>query len=519
MAILDQFGRPIVKEALREPQTARVGWLQQTFAQHPSRGLTPQKLARILEDAEHGDLVAQFDLFEDMEEKDGHILAEMSTRKRALLGLDWDLLPPRNASAAEVRGTEAVKELLLGMENIEDLILDLADAIGKGFACVELEWLRLGQTWTIAHARHRPQQWFQLDPATRTEIRLRESSAEGEPLQPFGWIVHVHKARSGYLARAGLHRVLSWPFLFKNYAVRDCAEFVEIYGLPVRVGRYPSGASDAEKRTLLSAVMGIGHSAAGIIPETMALEFLEAAKGTHEPFAFIIDWAERTQSKCIVGQTLSAESKATGLGSGVADLHGSVRQDIIEADAMQIAGDLTRHLVYPLAALNAGVGNPGRSPRWSFDTRQAADLKVLGESLKTIVDMGMRVPQSYVYERAKIPQPTDAEPVLERAPSAPAMASLAAASDARLAPTGGFPDQRAVDAAADALPDAELQRQAEAMLAPVMDLIREGASYEQIGQRLGEVYPRMNAARLEALLARAIFAMDVWGRISAGEDE
>ncbi|WP_308197178.1 phage portal protein family protein, partial [Achromobacter xylosoxidans] len=40
--------------------------------------------------------------------------------------------------------------------------------------------------------------------------------------------------RSGYIARTGLFRVLAWPWLFKNFAVRDLAEFLEIYGLPLR---------------------------------------------------------------------------------------------------------------------------------------------------------------------------------------------------------------------------------------------------------------------------------------------
>lgn len=39
-----------------------------------------QKLPRILEEAERGNLEAQSDLFCDMEERDGHLYAEMSKR-------------------------------------------------------------------------------------------------------------------------------------------------------------------------------------------------------------------------------------------------------------------------------------------------------------------------------------------------------------------------------------------------------------------------------------------------------
>ena len=99
--IVDRYGNPFYKSVLADPQTSRLGWVTREFAEHPSRGLTPLKLHRILEDAEQGNLEAQADLFTDMEEKDGHIYAEMSKRKRALLTLDWRVEPARNASAAE----------------------------------------------------------------------------------------------------------------------------------------------------------------------------------------------------------------------------------------------------------------------------------------------------------------------------------------------------------------------------------------------------------------------------------
>lgn len=533
--LVDSSGRPIRRQTLTEPQTAQVGWLHQTFAGHPSRGLTPAKLARILEDAERGDLIAQFDLFDDMEEKDGHIFAEMAKRKRALLGLAWDIEPPRGASGAEKRQAEAARELLLDVPQFEDVLLDMADAIGKGFAALEIEWMRQGTSWTPRAITHRPQQWFQVDPDTRTEIRLRNNSAEGAPLEPFGWILHAHRARSGYIARSGLHRVLVWPYLFKNYAVRDLAEFCEIYGLPVRLGRYPSGATQKERATLLAAVMGIGHSAAGIIPENMNLEFLEAADGTHQPFAYIIDWAERTESKAIVGQTLSAESKATGLGSGVADLHGEVRRDILESDAMQLAGTITRDLLYPLVALNLGITDPRRAPRFAFDCQEPEDLKLLADALPKLVGIGVRIPATWVNERAKLPVPAEGEEVLA-APAAPAAADpadpedpdekkapppapppgTAAAADQRLARPAGatFFDQVVLDAGADALAPEVLQRELEQTLRPVLDLIEQGADFEAIGDRLAEAYPQMSTGQLEELLARAIFVSDTWGRLA-----
>jgi phage gp29-like protein len=418
--ILDASGNPIKRAELVEPQTSKLAQLHREFASHPSRGLTPAKLARILESAEQGDSRAQHELFLDMEEKDAHIYAEMGKRKRALLTFDWDIVPPRNASAAERKLAGYAKELIQDVPNFEDVILDALDGIGHGFSCQEIEWEMLGKEWLPKQLSHRPQGWFQTDRDTRTEIRLRDNSLDGQALQPFGWIMHQHKAKSGYIARAGLHRVLSWPYLFKNYSVGDLAEFLEIYGLPLRLGKYQAGASEDEKSTLLRAVMSIGHDAAGIIPEGMAIEFTEAAQGQSDPFMAMIAWAEKSQSKAILGGTLTSQADGKSSTNALGNVHNEVRHDLMVSDAIQLAGTLTRDLVYPMLALNkGGVDDRRRLPRFKFMFDDSEDLAVLAEALPKLVGVGMRIPASWAHERAGIPEAEEGAEVLGVAKSAP----------------------------------------------------------------------------------------------------
>lgn len=531
MAIIDQYGRPIEQAALREPQTAKVAGLHREFALHPAKGLTPVRLAQILEQAEQGDLLSQCDLFEDMEERDGHILAEMGKRKRALLTLDWDIVPPRNATAAEKDAAAYARELLQDMPDMEDLILDVADAIGKAYACIELAWRREGREWLIDKAEHRPQRWFRLDRETRTQLRLRDASADGAALTPFGWIVHTHKAKSGYLARAALFRVLAWPYLFKWYSARDMAEFLEIYGLPLRLGTYPTGASPDEKATLLQAVVNIGHAAAGIVPEGMMVEFKEAAKGTHEPFAWWTDWCERTQSKAILGQTLSAEAQSTGLGSGVADLQGEVRRDITESDARQVGGTLTRDVVYPLLTLNGrGPQTLRRCPRFVFDCTEPEDLKLYSEALPPLVGIGVQVPVSYVRDKLKIPAPKDGEAVLGGSSPSPVARGTGGEDESKKSPQGGVDgtavaraalatqgagaedgDVTPIDAIAERLA-AEAAPSLDAWLAAIERLVSEAESLPALRARLLAAYADLPEEELAAVMRTALAVADLAGR-------
>ena len=432
--IVDQHGNPIKRTDLKEPQTSKLAQLHREFASHPSRGLTPIRLARILEAAEQGDIRAQHELFMDMEEKDAHIFSEIGKRKRALLEVDWDVVPPRNASATERKLAGYAKELLQDVPNFEDVILDALDAIGHGFSCQEIEWELLGREWMPKEINHRPQGWFQTDRDTRTKIHLRDNSLDGQALQPFGWITHVHKSKSGFIARSGLHRVLSWPYLFKNYSVGDLAEFLEIYGLPLRLGTYQSGASDDEKATLLRAVMSIGHDAAGIVPEGMLIDFKEAAKGSEGPFMAMVEWCEKSQSKAILGGTLTSQADGKTSTNALGKVHENSLETLIKSDAKQIGGTLTRDLVFPLLRINkGGIDDLRRLPRFKFKFDDSEDLGTLAEALPVFVSMGMRIKKEWAHERAGIPQAEEGDEVLgvakpETPPVVAANAALAALS-------------------------------------------------------------------------------------------
>lgn len=531
--ILDADGRPITSEALAEPQTARTTALHRIFEEHPARGLTPANLNRILGAAEQGDLTAQHDLFRDMEDRDGHILTEMFKRKAALQGLDWTIVPPPDASSREKADAEWLSEIIASLE-LEDIILDAMDAVGHGFACQEVSWGSAGKEKLPVKFEHRPQSWFQLDRATRSQIRLKDNSADGAELWPFGWIVHVHKAKSGYLARGGIHRTLAWPYLFKNYSVRDLAEFLEIYGLPLRLGTYPIGASAREKSTLLNAVMSIGHAAAGIVPEGMAIDFKEAAKGQSDPFEFMIGWCENTQSKIILGQTLSADAKPTGLGSGVSNLHNEVRHDILAADARQVARSLTRHLVWPILAINRPGADPARCPKFRFDLGETEDLVAFAEALPKLAAAGMEIPVEYAHEKLRIPRAKDGEPMLGGSQGAPRGHFLDPAApgpqgalqkpekpaalkrEGDTAPAPDALDQLANDALESWEPDFT------ALLAPIQSAldqaIANGDTVADFQRRIADLLPQMDSTALANRLGMTAFVARLVGEAGLDAD-
>lgn len=529
MRIIDQHGNPLDSGQLREPQTARVATLAHFMVESQLDGLTPAKAARILRQADEGDILAQHQLFDDMYDRDAHLRCEFDKRAGAVLGLDWSIEPPSNASRAEKKAAAMVEALLRdAVDDLEDVVVRMMEAVGHGFAPIELEWERWGQDW-LPSFHPRPQTWFRVS-SNRRELRLADGSPDGAEPISMGWILHQHsKVKTGYLGRMGLYRVLVWPFLYKAYSIGDFAEFLETYGLPIIVGKYMQGATGEEKASLMRAVTALGHDARAIMPDGMSLEINKitgGGEGSHH--LNMVAWADGAQSKAILGQVLSAEAKATGLGSGVADLHAEVRHDILAADARQIAGTLTRDLVYPLLVLNgARIDSYRRCPRWTFDLGEAEDITAYAEALPKLVGVGMRIPRIWAHDKLRVPEPDGEEPVLETAapavpnaaPGAVPNAAAETGPDAQPANlralwraarlTGAAPARDAIDALVDTVAD-DWAPLVDPLITPLQAAIDEAAAQgetaEQFLARLPGLLEQMDVTALTDQLARAAFA-------------
>lgn len=530
--ILGLDGKPINLAALDAPQSERdsgpgVGWLHREFDAHPGRGLTPAKLNALLKAAEDGDLISQLELADDMEERDTQIYSELSKRKTGVSMLEWDIVGPDDATPEEQRDADQLREWMKAIPDFEeDVILEMMDAVLKGFKPIE-QWWVMDQGYRLPRFAARPQRWLTLN-ERRDEFTLRDQSASfGVPLQPYNWLLHVHRSRNGYLARSSLCRVLAWPYLFKNYATRDLAELLEICGIPLRIGKYPSGASDDEKRKLLQAVVNIGHNAAGIMPAGMAIEFQAAAVGNEKPFKVMMDAMDAAESKAIIGQTLTSGEGEHGT-QALGNVHNGIRIDILKSDAKRVGTSLTSQVVNPMRLFNIPGAAQRRCPRLVIDVPEPEDLQLYAEALPKLASAGMRISVKGMHRRLRIPMADAGEEILHGAPGlaeptelgAPAkppvpapkpVPKAPAPAPAALAGQLAAPAPGPRDALDDVIDDAAADWQP--LLAPMVDplmaeldaAIAAGETLESFRARLPALIERMDARPLGESLARASY--------------
>lgn len=407
--LVDQFGRPLAASTLSRAMAGpTLTGVRAIHSDHPSQNLDPRKLTAILREAEEGDPTRFLELAEDLEEKDGHYAAVLRSRKLAVSALDWSVLAA-GEEESNLKDADLLRSWLdtgLG----QAVVADLLDGLGKGFAVVEILWEMAQGRWLPAALEPRDPRWFAFDPTDGRTLKLRHEDGTLTDLPPAKFIVHTPRLKSGLPIRNGLARPAAWAWLFKSFALKDWMIFAETYAMPLRLGKYPVGASDDDKQALMRAVADLGADAAAVIPAEMVVEFVKAegAGGSAAVYQSLCDYMDRQVSKLVLGQTTTTD--AISGGHAVSREHNEVRHSVARADALDLAAALTRDLARPMIALNHGPRSAW--PRFHLGQPDAEDVGRLVDWTERLVAMGVPVPAWWLRDKIGAPEPAEGEPVL-----------------------------------------------------------------------------------------------------------
>lgn len=506
--IVDQYGRPIQYDKLTEElAAARTTGIRQAWHQSVANGLTPGRLASILQAAADGSANDYLTLAEEMEERDLHYASVLGTRKLAISGLDIRV-EAASDDPEDVRRADQLKEIVESPE-FGELQADLTDAMGKGYAVSEIMWDRSGKTWNPLRFEPRDQRFFQFDRDTGRELRLLD---EGDPvngvaLAPCKFIVHLPRIRSGLPIRGGLARLAAVGYMCKAWTWKDWMGFADIFGMPMRVGRYGPGASKEDISTLMSAVANLGSDAAAVIPDSMRIEFTQAANvtGAGDFFKGLAEWWDKQVSKAVVGQTMSTDD---GSSQAQATIHNEVRLDLLQADAKAESNTLNRYFVRPWCDLNFAPGRP--YPRLIIDVPQPENTKILIEALKELVPLGLKVEQSVIRDKLNFPEPAKGAELLGT-PSASADLPLVRAANREQVSAKPVVAPDIVDNQVNVL-EAATGPYMDDMVDRLKELLDSASSLEEFRDRLIETYPEMSTSQMADAMADGLAAASLAGR-------
>jgi phage gp29-like protein len=284
----------------------------------------------------------------------------------------------------------------------------LTDGIAKGYAVVEAMWEFEGGYLRPVEYKWRDPRFFQFDRVAMTELRLAvDGNLDGEPLMPAKFICHMPRAKTGIPIRRGFARAAAWAFLLQSLTLKDWAAFSETYGMPLRLGKYHSGASAEDKTTLLRAVAGISADAAAIVPQGMDIEFVERKALEGSTYKALADYLDQNVSKLVVGQTMTADK---GASLAQAKVHNEVRLDIKHADCRQLSFTVNNDHIRWAVALNFGVQPV--YPTVEMPVAEPEDTAALAGAVEKLVPLGLKVSQREMRGKIGLSEPIAGEDLL-----------------------------------------------------------------------------------------------------------
>ncbi|QPJ61692.1 MAG: DUF935 domain-containing protein [Candidatus Nitronauta litoralis] len=526
ISLFDQFNREIKPEKKPEQDIVSTATIYDNEPGFQSAGLTPLRLGNILREATLGEPLRAMELFEEFEEKDTHLLSVLSKRRGRISGLNYKV-EPASQDKKDLEIAEFILEVIEGLPDFEDNIKDITDAIGKGYAGLELCWDLQGSRHVVKNMiRVEPRRFMWRKLSNPPRLLTDSDSVEGVELKPFKFLFHVHKTKSGHATRQGLLRVCSWMYLFKNFGVRDWVKFAEGYGMPMRIGKYPSGAKKDEKDQLIAALRYLASDAAAIIPEGAAIELIEATqKAGSDPYKPLADFANAEISKAVLGQTLTTEQGDKGSRS-LGTVHENTEDDLQKDDCEQVSKSIRRDFIRPLVGFNFGWDVP--LPWIHFEYESEEDLLAEAQRYKTHLESGVEIPANHYYEKFKIPKPEKGEEVLggrspveqgrkeEPEEEAQEDAEESASKEQFYSAT----EQPETDDNLQGFLDRLLKEAGqESLIDPVQDLLLSSKSLEEFRDGLLDLYTEIPVDQMGAVIQKAFESSELLGRFESLPDD
>lgn len=189
--------------------------------------------------------------------------------------------------------------------------------------------------------------------------------------------------------------------IYKRGGFGDWAQFVELFGMPIRVGKY-NAMDDASRRMLIDAFETAGSAPYMVVPKESEIETTLMSGTTGG--ALYDDFRRACNEEILVtilGQTMTTQS---GTSLSQSQVHLAVQEKKHRSDRRFVVRMLNRYLV-PLLEKR---GYPVNGGKFSFVDRKD-ELKV--DELRTLSGI-LPIPRKWAYEKYGIPEPQEGEAVL-----------------------------------------------------------------------------------------------------------
>ncbi|SFK92477.1 Mu-like prophage protein gp29 [Nitrosomonas aestuarii] len=443
--------------------------------------------------------------------RDDNVRAGVNQRIYGVIAKPWEVKPGGDSTADEA-AAEFI-EAQINSIGFDKITLQMLHGTFYGFSVAEAIWARDGSKIVLGDIRVRNRRRFAFDGEGNLRLKTFNDIMPGERMPDRKFVVATfgadhHDAPYGL----GLAHYLYWLVWLKRNVTRFWAVYLEKFGTPTALGKYPRNTNEDEQQKLLSALRAIQRDAAVVIPEGMEVNLIEALRSSAADHRQFIDQVNEGILLVCLGQSGTVKGTLGKLGGETE--REAVKDAILKADSDMLSERFNRTIVTWLTEWNF----PGAQPPTVYRVFSDEDLDTRIERDKKISEMGFRPTLKYIHE-------TYGGEWVEASPTPRNNPDNLTQSDAKGNKQSAFAendeidhDPTSIDSQTDMLAG-QSGKAGAVILDHVRKLVGEADTLEQLRDDLLAAYGDLDSSQLVNVMELAFIAADLSGRYDAQEEE
>jgi phage gp29-like protein len=283
----------------------------------------------------------------------------------------------------------------------------ISQGLSHGIGTAAAQWNTLATPWVPVKFTQKPAHFFTFDRTDGFTPLLRNVLA-GQPAQPISpgtAIVFTPRRNAAMQVKNGLAWALCWAYQIKSAVLADELLFVQTFGHPLVVGKYPRNTEPADISMLQRAVSQLNATSRGVFRNDLEIEFKEIARSNTDIYEKVLRYVDELISKIIWANTLSSDVGKSG-SHALGKVHSEAKWDVIKSVAQQWAACL-QEFFDAYIVWNYGPDAP--KVEIVVDVEDAQDMLVMSQVIKNLHDAGVPLVATEIRETFGFsePQPGD----------------------------------------------------------------------------------------------------------------
>jgi phage gp29-like protein len=365
------------------------------------------------------DLVARkgLDVYDRMM-TDAQVRMAVNYKRFAVLSADWDVLP----GGPEKRDAEIADFARRSLENMSGSVVQalfgIMNALVHGYSISEMVFApgnggRDAGRWRLEAVKPKnPRDYdFDLDPfGNITGLWLTDENGRRSKLPLWKFVVYTYLPEYNRPWGRSDLRPAYKHWWSKDFLLKWWNIYLETYGAPTRVGKYPAGSTPASHQEDLKRVLrDIVNNTAITIPDDMQIDFV-TAQG-EAGFEAAVEYHDRQIVKGILGQTLTSDEGQRVGSLALGNVHQETMEDYVTFLRRDIAETVIgEQVIRRLVDFNfAGVEN---YPRFVWRPRKGKVALASVSDVAALIESGLVTKNDYGILRDRLDLPPE-EPYAE----------------------------------------------------------------------------------------------------------